>query len=136
LGEVGGTVPSIFLTVDHVLTIHRRMVERFGGDAGLRDRGLLESAVAMSDARFGGEYVHRGIEEMAAACLFHLCKSRAFVDGNKRTALGAAAVFLSLNDCKLLVTDDELERLALGVAEGTISKQEVATFFGGHISKP
>ena len=81
----------VFLTVDHVLTIHRRVIDEFGGDPALRDRGLLESAVMMPAAQFGGGYLHDGIPAMAAGYLFHICKNHSFVDGNKRTALATAA---------------------------------------------
>jgi death on curing protein len=122
----------IFLSTEEVLTIHDRVIAEFGGEARIRDQGLLESAVAMPAAQFGGEYLHRGVPEKAAAYLFHLCKNHAFVDGNKRTALVAAEMFLLLNDWQLLATNEELERLTLGVAEGTVSKEDAAVFFRNH----
>jgi death on curing protein len=72
-----------FLTVDDVLEIHRDQIERYGGDEGIRDNGLLESAVPMPQQSFGGEYLHRDIFEMAAAYAFHLAESQAFVDGEQ-----------------------------------------------------
>lgn len=123
----------VFLTVDDVLAIHQRMIEEFGGRGGIRDRGLLESAVAMPMARFGGEYLHRETPEMAAASLFHLCRNHPFEDGNKRTSLAAAEVFLLLNDCRLRASNDELERLTVGVADGSLSKQDVTAFFEAHV---
>ena len=122
-----------FLTVDHVLAIHRRMIEEFGGDLAVRDQGLLESAVTMPAARFGGRLLHDGIPAMAAAYLFHLCKNHAFADGNKRTALASAEIFVFLNDMRLAATDEELEELTLGLAEGAISKDEAITFFRRHV---
>jgi len=96
----------IFLTPELVLAIHHRVVREFGGDASVRDAGLLDAAVAMPKATFGGKHLHRGIPAMAAAYLFHLCKNHPFVDGNKRTALATAEVFLELNG-RRLVADDE-----------------------------
>ena len=118
-----------FLAVENVLTIHGRMVQEFGGGSGVRDLGLLESAVMMPAARFEGQFLHDGIAAMAAAHLFHLCKNHPFVDGNKRTALSAAEVFILLNGHRLNATNKELEELTLGVADGGVSKPDVATFF-------
>ena len=76
-----------FVDIDESLRIHARQIDRFGGDSGVRDRGLLESALAMPRASFGGQFVHDDLVAMAGAYLYHLCKNHAFVDGNKRVAL-------------------------------------------------
>lgn len=123
-----------FLTVDEVLYVHRRCIEEHGGSLELRDRGLLESAVAMPAAQFGGAYLHAGTPAMAAAYLFHLCKNHPFVDGNKRVALAAAEVFLELNGCELGADDSALEQLTLGVADSSISKEAARAFFQKHTS--
>jgi death-on-curing protein len=125
----------VFLTVDQVLEIHRRGIEEHGGSAELRDRGLLESAVAMPAAQFGGEYLHEGLAAMAAAYLFHLCKNHPFVDGNKRVAVTAAEVFVELNGRRLKAMDKELEKLTLGVADSSISKQDATRFFESHVKR-
>ncbi len=125
--------PATFLAVDDVVAIHGRMIQQFGGEPGLRDRGLLESAVAMPAARVGGRYLHRGNAAKAATYLFHLCGNHAFLDGNKRTALAAADVFLRLNGASLSATDDELEELTVGVATGAVSKHQVVRFFRAHV---
>lgn len=121
-----------FLTVDRVVAIQRRMIEEFGGDEGIRDHGLLESAVAMPAASFGGEYLHDGIPAMAAAQLFHLCKNHAFVDGNKRVALAATEVFLLLNEWNLAATNNELEELTLAVAASEMSKDDLTAWMRKH----
>ena len=121
-------VPS-FLSVAHVIAVHRRMIAEFGGDAEIRDRGLLESAVAMPAAQFGGEFLHEDLAAMAAAYLFHLVKNHPFVDGNKRTALAAAEVFLLVNHLRLDATNSELEKLTMGAAKGGLSKDDVIRFF-------
>src|SRR5207249_5785917 len=87
------SAPVHFLTVDQVLSIHARVLAEYGGGDGVRDIGLLDSAVAMPAAAFGGQHLHDGIPAMAAAYLFHICKNHAFVDGNKRTGLAAAIQF-------------------------------------------
>ena len=116
----------VFLTLDQVLALHQRQLERFGGGSGLRDRGLLESAIAQPQASFGGAFAHNGLFEMAAACLFHIVANHPFVDGNKRAGLLAALTFLSLNGVKLLGHSEALHELTLGVAEGHVAKPTVA----------
>ncbi len=88
----------VFLSLDEVLEIHKQQIELYGGSAGLRDSVGLESAVAMPQATFGGEFLHTSIPAMAAAYLFHLCQNHPFVDGNKRVGANAAIAFLLMND--------------------------------------
>lgn len=121
-----------FLTTDHVVTIHHRVIAEFGGNPTVRDAGLLESAVMLPAAQFGGRFLHEGIPAMAAAYLFHICRNHPFADGNKRTALAAAEVFLRLNGHTLHATDDELEALTLGIAIGERSKDDAIGFFREH----
>ena len=121
--------PVAFLSVDDVLVVHSRTIEEFGGDPGLRDRGLLESAVAMPHSKFDGADLHAGLASKAAAYLFHLCANHAFVDGNKRVAVATAGVFLLINGHELSASDDEMEELTLGVAGGQLSKDQVIEFF-------
>jgi death-on-curing protein len=98
----------------------------------VRDLGLLSSAVAMPRASFGGELLHQSLFEMAAAYLFHIARNHPFLDGNKRTGLAAALVFLWVNDREIEAGEDELTELVVGVAEGRVSKAEVAVFLEGH----
>lgn len=124
-----------FLSTDEVLVIHLRMIAEFGGGTGLRDRNLLESAVNMPQAQFGGEFLHDGLTGMAAAYLFHLCKNHPFVDGNKRVALASAVQFVFLNERVLVAGKKVVEELTLGVADGSISKAEVTSFFKKHVRR-
>ncbi len=128
------TAGPSFLTLDHVLDIHRRMIFEFGGDREVHHHSLLESAVMMPAARFGGRLLHEGVPAMAAAYLFHLCQNHPFMDGNKRTALVSSEIFILLNDMQLTAGNRELEELTLGVAEGRISKGEVVDFFRRHVA--
>ncbi|MFT5881766.1 MAG: death-on-curing protein [Crocinitomicaceae bacterium] len=86
------------LSTEAVLAIHEQVLAAHGGGSGLRDRALLESAVAAPKATFGGKPIISDIIEIAAAYLFYLCKNHPFVDGNKRTALASCLVFLSENE--------------------------------------
>ncbi len=85
-----------FLDLEDVLAIHREQLARFGGGAGIRDAGLLDSALATPRATFGGSYVHADVFSMAAAYAFHVAENQPFVDGNKRTGLLCAVVFLEI----------------------------------------
>ena len=118
-----------FLSLDQVLAIHADQIERYGGSLGVRDLGLLQSAMAMPRASFGGQYLHPTLHEMAAAYLFHLTQNHPFVDGNKRIGLAAAIGFLGLNDTWVESDPVELLELVLSVARGEIGKPEIAVFF-------
>ena len=124
-----------FLTVDDVLALHADQIARYGGSRSVRDLGLLESAVAMLSASFGGELVHATLEEQAAAYLFHLVKNHPCIDGNKRTGLVSMLVFLGLNARRLDATADELTDLVLGVAEGRLGKADIAVFVHAHVRR-
>jgi len=115
-----------FLSFDEILEIHDDQIQRYGGDAGIRDRGLLESAVAMPQQSFGGQYLHKDVFEMAAAYAFHLAESQAFLDGNKRTGLAAAYMFLSLNGFRLIEQDDRLYEAMIAVGTRRMDKSGLA----------
>jgi death-on-curing protein len=114
----------VHLTVDIVEEIHAEAVRQFGGLDGLRDRALLESAVAAPQATFGGESVFADIVEVAAAYLFYICRNHPFLDGNKRTALGACIVFLRLNGRTPAADSSKWETLTFGVADGSLDRQK------------
>ena len=122
-------MPAQFLTLDEALAIHAHQIARYGGALGVRDRGLLESALAMPAATFAGDYLHPSLPEQAAAYLFHLVKNHPFVDGNKRVGLACSLAFLRLNGIHVRATDDDLVDIVMGVAEGRRSKADVAVFF-------
>jgi death-on-curing protein len=96
------TDPAV-LDLEDVLLIHGEQLARYGGSPGIRDRGLLESDVAMPRASAGGEFAHLDLFAMAADYAFHIAQDQPFVDGNKRTGLLAAIVFLDLNGIELSV---------------------------------
>jgi death-on-curing protein len=121
-----------FLDLHEVMEIHRDQIERYGGTIGVRDEGLLESALAMPKAGMGGEYFHTDLFEMAAAYLFHLAKNHPFIDGNKRVAAMSAFVFLAINDVDLTAPEAAYERLVLDVAGGKTQKAAIAEFLRRH----
>jgi death-on-curing protein len=127
--------PPKFLTLDEILRIHEDQVNRYGGSLGLRDRGLLLSALAQPEATFGGNFLHDDLFSMAAAYLFHLCANYAFIDGNKRVAAIAARVFLRLNGLDLRPSEAEFEELMMATARGETQKEAIAEFFRKHSSQ-
>jgi len=122
-----------FLRVEDVLNLHADQVDLYGGSHGLRDPGLMESAVAQPQASFGGAYLHEDLFEMAAAYLFHLVQNHPFLDGNKRTGAVAALVFLDLNGIEIHAPEGSLYNLTISVATGQAGKSEIAEFFRCHV---
>lgn len=118
-----------FLTLAEVLLIHQDQIRRYGGRYGSLDLRLLDSALVQPEAGSADAYFHRDLFEMAGAYAYHICQNHPFVDGNKRTALAAALVFLDLNGITLAERDDDLYHLMLGVAEGKASKAVVSRLF-------
>lgn len=119
----------IFLRYEEVLEIHRDQVNRYGGVLGVRDQGLLLSALAMPSATYEQQYLHADIFEMAAAYLFHLAKNHPFIDGNKRVGAVSALVFLELNGYELVAPEEDFLELVVSVASGQRSKGDVPDFF-------
>jgi death-on-curing protein len=115
-----------FLDLDEVLLIHREQLLRFGGGDGLRDQGLLESAIAMPRATFGGAYVHESLFTMAAAYAFHIAENQPFLDGNKRTAILSAVVFLELNGFVVAEPPSCFYDAMIAVAERRLDKAGLA----------
>ena len=124
-----------YLTVEQVLRIHARQVERFGGDPGVRDRGLVESAVAQPRARFGGQSLYPTIEEKAAALAFSLVRNHPFADGNKRTGAAAMLLFLGRNGFTIEATEDEMESIVLRLAAGTLDRDGLVAWVRARIAR-
>jgi len=118
-----------YFAVEDVLHLHELSIKQFGGSSGLRDQGLLEAAIAMPLAQFGGIDLHPDIESKAAAYLFHISQAHAFVDGNKRTAMAAALTFIILNGHDYSATDEELIEIGMSVAAGALGKDELIERF-------
>lgn len=125
-----------FLTLDEVIAIHRDQIARYGGSFGVRDWGLLKSAISMPAATFGGQFLHSDLHEMAAAYLFHLVQNHPFIDGNKRVGAVAADVFLALNQIQLMAAEDDYAELVLSIARGETSKSAAAEFLRAHSGLP
>jgi death-on-curing protein len=112
------------LTVEIVREIHAEALRKFGGLDGVRDENLLASAALAPQSSFGGKSPYADIVEVAAAYLFYLCGNHPFLDGNKRTAMMAAIVFLRLNGIELAPDSDRWEQLVLEVASSQLDRDE------------
>ena len=122
----------LFLTLDEVLSLHAEQIRLFGGSSGIRDVGLLHSAMGRVEATFGGVFLHETIFSMAATYLHGICRNHPFIDGNKRTAVGAALTFLEMNGVEVDAEDDAFYDLVIGVIEGDVSKASIEVFLEKH----
>lgn len=122
----------IHLTAEQVLFLHARIVEETGGSHGIRDVGLLESAVARPQASFGGEDLYPALWTKTAALTESLIGNHPFTDGNKRTGVAAAGLFLVRNGRRLTASNEELEAFAVSVAEKRASLEDMASWWEAH----
>jgi death on curing protein len=122
-----------FLTVDMVLDAHAQQLAIFGGGAGLRDEGLLESAVARAENKFA--YGETDIAVLAAAYVFGIARNHPFVDGNKRAAFAALIMFLWVNDIIFQVEPAQATLAILGVAAGEISEDGLTRWIRDNLPK-
>ena len=125
----------IILTVEEIITLHDKLITVTGGSAGLRDKGLLESAVLNCYQIFGDEELYPNILQKASRLAFGICTNHPFVDGNKRVAVTALLVLLRLNNLKLLYTQAELIALGLGIANGSLGYNDILNWVKTHLSE-
>jgi death-on-curing protein len=114
-----------YLSIREVLVLHERIAEQSGGGIGLRDLGLLESALAQPRQSFGGADLYSSLIEKAAALGFSLIANHPFVDGNKRVGHAAMEIFLVLNGHEIDADVDEQERVVLSVAAGDTTREQL-----------
>ncbi|MBN1497886.1 MAG: type II toxin-antitoxin system death-on-curing family toxin [Spirochaetes bacterium] len=121
--------PVEFITLAEVIEIHKDQIRLYGGPAGIRDINLLTSALALPKSTFNGEYLHRNIFEMAAAYAWHICRNHPFIDGNKRTALVTALVFLEFNDIEINDPRGLLYDAMINISKGEVGKKQIEVIF-------
>ena len=119
----------VFLDLLDVLEIHETLVNAHGGSQGIRDLGALLSAIAQPQSGFEGQFFHEDVYEMAAAYLFHIVKNHPFLDGNKRTSLASALIFLDINNIEIDAPEQSLYEITMAAAEGKAAKAAVANYF-------
>jgi death on curing protein len=122
-----------YISIERILLIYRYVIEQSGGTSGLRDRGLLEAALAQPQMTYGGVDLYDSLVDKAAALGFSLIQNHPFVDGNKRIGHAAMAVFLAINGYAIQATVDEQEELILAVASSRMSRSELADWLATHI---
>lgn len=126
---------TVYISLDEVLAIHDDMVERYGGSFGIRDLGLIQSAIARPQATFGGEDLYPTIIDKAAALFHSLIFNHAFADGNKRTSLTSTARFLYLNGYELKADQKELIDFPLRVEANHLDIDQIAKWLKEHTKK-
>jgi death on curing protein len=123
----------VWITLELARAIHERQLAEHGGGSGVRDAGLLQSALARPQQLlvYGGAEVD--LAALAAAYAFGIARNHPFVDGNKRTAAVACEVFLQLNGCLLLAEDAAMYPVFIGLAEGSVSEAELIDWLRAHV---
>jgi len=124
-----------YLTPEQVLFIHHRIIEETGGSHGIRDISLLQSAVARPESSFDGKDLYTDLVTKAASLMHSIIKNHPFVDGNKRTAITSASIFLLRNGFRVNASNRELERFTLNVASKDVELNEIAEWFKKHTKK-
>ena len=122
-----------FVTLDDVLEAHEEVIRVTGGRPGVKDAGLLDSALAQPRMTFGGEDFYPGVEEKAAALAFSLINNHPFHDGNKRVGHAAMVLFLDMNDCDFVDVLEEQERVILAVAASEMEREEFTGWVKAHV---
>ena len=128
-------MPTRFVPDEIVPFLHADLIRRYGGRYGLRDPGLLSSALAQPRMTGGGRYLHRSIFDKAAAYGYHLARNHPFVDGNKRIAFVIMDIFLQMNGWQIDAPEEEAYTTISALAQGNISKSALANWLKAHTSR-
>jgi len=120
------------IRTDEIISLHSKLISQSGGLDGIRDASLLDLSVNSPYHTFGGQYLYPTIQAMAAHLAFSLIKNHPFIDGNKRIGILAMMVFLKINGLPLACTDNELETLGWGLADGSIDEPELIEWIVSH----
>lgn len=122
----------ILLTVDEIVELHSKLISKTGGSSGLRDAGLLESAVYSSESSFEETELYPTVEEKSAKLMFSLTNNHAFVDGNKRIGVFVMLMTLKLNNVTVKYTQKELIDLSLSTASGKLKYDDILKWINSH----
>ncbi|MCM0758593.1 type II toxin-antitoxin system death-on-curing family toxin [Sporomusa sphaeroides] len=120
------------LSVSDIIILHQKVIDKTGGSHGIRDIGLIESAVSRAYATFGGNDLYETVEEKIAATAYSLVSNHGFVDGNKRIGIAAMLLLLQLNGYKLQYSQQELIDLGLGLAAGNLDENDIQRWIKAH----
>lgn len=114
-----------FIPKEIILYSHDQLIQRYGGNPGIRDKNLLDSALNQPEATYEGNYLHNTLMKMAAAYGYHLCKNHPFVDGNKRIALVAMDIFLQKNGFEIIASEKETYKMMIRLSTDKLTKNEL-----------
>ena len=120
------------LTLADILLLHEKLLRETGGNPGIRDIGLIESAVSRPLATFDGQDLYATLEAKIAALIYSLICNHGFVDGNKRVGIGAMLLLLRINGCRLSYTQQELVTLGVSLADGTAEENDIVDWIEAH----
>ncbi len=126
---------TVYLSVEQVEELHQLQLTRYGGSAGLRDRGALEAAVARPAMTFGGEDLYPDAAAKAASLMHSLVMNHPYVDGNKRVGAHSAMIFFLINEYRTDISPKELEEITLAVARGEMDAEPLAIWFRQRTSR-
>lgn len=119
----------IYLTYEQVIELHDVLIQKFGGITGVREVGLLESALAAPMMAVFGRELHKSVYDKAGAYLYHIARNHPFCDGNKRTASATALAFLRANGENPCYEIEDFLKLVVSVAEGSEGSHEISNYF-------
>lgn len=125
----------VFIEIEDVIEIQKDLIDQFGGSHGLRDRGLLESALNSPSSTFEDEFLYTDIFEMATSYLYGLTKNHAFIDGNKRVGVYISILFLELNDYEVNLDNEQVYNLGIKTADSTYSKENILEILKNNCKK-
>ena len=121
------------LSKNEILYLHHRLIEMYGGEDGIRDEGMLDSAINSPFQTFDGKDIYPTLAEKASALGYQLAMDHPFVDGNKRMGAHAMLVFLALNGVRLSYTQDELAHIFYSIAESESTREDLRQWILSHI---
>ncbi|MBF0493253.1 MAG: type II toxin-antitoxin system death-on-curing family toxin [Deltaproteobacteria bacterium] len=125
----------LYLELKHIMAMHRVLLEKYGGLEGVRDQGLLESALAQPSQNVFGEDLFPDLYSKAAAYAFYLSENQPFVDGNKRIATAAALTFLRLNGYEIKASEKQVYEVIMQLANRQMMRDQLSTWFKKHSKK-
>lgn len=122
-----------FIELADVLLFHEKIIDKTGGGKGVRDIGLIESALSRAFVTFDGVELYGSIISKVSATVYSLIRNHGFIDGNKRIGIAVMLLLLQLNHINISFTQEELVKLGLGIASGLINETQISSWIEEHI---
>lgn len=121
-----------YITINYIIKLHEKLIIATGGSSGIRDIGLLESAIENSKATFAGEDLYKSIEGKCSNICYSIINNHAFIDGNKRIGIYVMLMLLEYNGVELIFTQKELIDLGLDTAKGEMKQENILDWIKNH----